>query len=139
MNSCSRATTLDPRSFLDFFQHLLRLQIAVDVDRALFARARAQRALCHPGLEAGLMRLVVGRAVMLVFAIKDVPARGEHQQVSQAGECKAFFVNEMVDPFYLEDIEIRIQPVIGVGRTEGLDKALFFILADTFLGEVNLT
>ena len=88
-----------------FFQDLFPLDVPVEVDGASLTGTVAQGGLVLPHLVAGPPGQLKSRALILVLAIEDVPAGGQHHEVTQAGQGKTPLVDEMVDLLNLLDVE----------------------------------
>ena len=84
------------------------------------------------------MWVLVGSAFLLLPAIEHFPAWGHDQQLLQAGESEPIFVNQLVDPFDLENVEIRVDPVVRVRFSKGFDETFAFVFPDPLLREVHL-
>jgi hypothetical protein len=120
-----------------FFQDLFPFNGAVEIDSAAGTGAFAQRATIFPHFVTGPPGELKGGTDLFLVASEDIPTRGEDHQIAQASQGKAPIMDQAVDLIDLGHIKIRIEPVIGILLPQGFDKPLFFIFANTFLGEVN--
>lgn len=112
--------------------------VPVEVDGATFTVSVSLRPLLLCDLVAGSVWILVGGTFLLLLAIEQVPAWGHDQQLFQAGEREPLFVNQLVDSLDLEDVEIRIDPVVRFRFSKGFDQAFALVFPDPFLREVHL-
>jgi hypothetical protein len=112
--------------------------IPVEVDGATFTVSARIRLLFLRDFVAGSVWVLVGGTFLLLPAIEHFPAWGHDQQLLQAGDREPSFVNQFVDSLDLENVEIRVDPVVRVRFSNGFDETFSFVFPDPLLREVHL-
>ena len=92
---------------------------------------------CLSGFITGFVRGIVSGTIIFCVTVKDIPAWRQLEQPSEAGQCKAFIMDQMGNLSYLSDIKIGINTVIGPGLPPGFNQPHFFVFAYGLLGEIH--
>jgi hypothetical protein len=119
------------------FENFLSLDTAVEIDGAPGTGAFTEGAPVLPHFITGPPGQLKGRALLFLVAVEDIPTGGQHHEVAEAGQGKAPLVNQAVDLVDLGDVEIGIEPVVGVLLPQGFDEPFFFVLPDAFLRQID--
>ena len=86
---------------------------------------------------AGSVGVLVGGASPPSPAVEHVPAGGHDQHLFQTGEGESIFVDQFVDSFDLENVEVGVDPVVRALDSKGFDQTFFFVFPDPLLRKVH--
>ena len=120
-----------------WLQDLFFRNCAIEPNGAALTGAVAARLPIFPHLVTGSPGQEIGGTLFFDLAVENIPARGQHQQIFQAGQGKPPVVNQRVDPLDLGDLEFGIKAVIGAVFPNRFEKSLFLVFPDTFLGKID--
>ena len=109
----------------------------VEIDGATFTVAVCLRPVLLCDFVAGSVWVLVGGTFLPLPAIEQVPTGGHNQQLFQAGESESIFMNQLVDSIDLENVEIRVEPVVRTRFSKGFDETLFFVFPNPLLREIH--
>jgi len=97
-----------------FVQDLFFLDAPVEINGAPLAGPVAKGVAVFPDFITGTPGEFIRGAVFLLFAIEDIPARGQNHQVAKAGQGKTPVMDQTVDLADLGHIKTGIEPVVGI-------------------------
>ena len=97
-----------------FFQDFFPFDIAVEIDGATRTGTLAQRSPIFPHLKTRPPGELKCRAFLFPVAIEDIPARGQHHEVAEAGQREPALMDQAVDLIDLGHIKVGIETVVGI-------------------------